>query len=95
MSAPVHNFHLPLPEPTYRRLRDAAERTRQPATTIARHAIETWLRQHRRSMVREEIARYAAAAAGGPEDLDLALEAAALEALQEPKKSRKRRERKQ
>jgi hypothetical protein len=46
-------------------------------------------------MVREEIARYAVAAAGGPEDLDLALEAAALETLQEPKKPRKRRERKQ
>ena len=93
MPAAIRNFHLPLPEPTYRRLRDAAERTNQPATTLARHAIETWLRQHRRSMVREEIARYAVATAGTRDDLDDALEAASLEALHEPKRPGKRRER--
>jgi predicted DNA-binding protein len=79
MPAPLRNFHLPLPEPTYQRLRDAAERTKQPATTIARHAIEVWLRQHRRSMVREQIARYAVEAAGSRDDLDEDLEAASLE----------------
>jgi len=79
MAAPLRNFHLPLPEPTYRRLRDAAERTGQAATTLARHAIEAWLREHRRSMVREEIARYAVEAAGTRDDLDEGLEAAALE----------------
>jgi hypothetical protein len=94
MTTPVRNFHLPLPEPTYRRLRDAAERTRQPATMLARHAIETWLRQHRRSMVREEIARYAAAAAGTREDLDAGLEAASLEGWRAAKTPKKRRERK-
>jgi hypothetical protein len=92
MPAPVKNFHLPLPEPTYRRLRDAAERTHQSATTLARHAIEAWLRQHRRSVVREEIARYAVQVAGSRDDLDEDLEAASLEALQEPKRARKRRE---
>jgi predicted DNA-binding protein len=94
MAAAVRNFHLPLPEPIYRRLRDAAERTKQPATTLARYAIETWLRQLRRSMVREDIARYAAEVAGTREDLDEALEAASLEAWQEPKAPKKRRERK-
>ena len=92
MATPVRNFHLPLPEPTYRRLRDAAEQTRQPATLLARHAIETWLRQHRRSMVREEIARYAAEAAGSRDDLDEALEAASLQtwSTAKPPKKRKR-----
>ncbi|MBI2218167.1 MAG: hypothetical protein HYU51_12795 [Candidatus Rokubacteria bacterium] len=36
----VRNFHLPLPEPLYRRLREAAAQTNQPATTVARYAIE-------------------------------------------------------
>ena len=92
MANAVHNFHLPLPEPTYRRLREAAERTRQPATLLARHAIETWLRQHRRSLVREEIARYAAEAAGTRADVDEDLEAASLEVWRAgaPKKRRAR-----
>ena len=91
MATPVRNFHLPLPEPTYRRLRDAAEQTRQPATLLARHAIETWLRQHRRSMVREEIARYAAEAAGTRDDLDEALEAASLQTWSTAKPTKKRK----
>jgi hypothetical protein len=94
MPAPIRNFHLPLPEPTYRRLRDAAERTNQPATTLARYAIEAWLRQHRRAMVREDIARFAAETAGSREDLDEALEAASLEEWREPKPPGKRRGRK-
>ena len=88
----VRNFHLPLPEPLYRRLRDAAERTNQPATTLARYAIDHWLRQHRKAMVREAIAEYAAKAAGTPDDLDEDLEAASLEHWREeqrPKRARK------
>ena len=94
MATAIRNFHLPLPEPIYRRLRDAAERTNQPATTLARYAIESWLREHRRTMVREAIARYAVDAAGSREDLDEAQEAASLEVLREPKPRRKKRERK-
>jgi hypothetical protein len=93
-AAPVRNFHLPLPEPTYRRLRDAAERIKQPATMLARHAIEMWLRNHRRLMVREEIARYAAEAAGSRDDLDEELEAASLEQWRTPRRPKKRAERK-
>lgn len=93
MPSTVRNFHLPLPEPTYRRLRDAAERTGQPATAVARHAIETWLREHRRTMVREAIARYAADAAGSRDDLDEALEAAGLEVWERSRTPRKRRAR--
>ena len=95
MATVTRNFHLPLPEGTYQRLRDAAERTNQPATVLARHAIETWLRQHRRTMVREAIARYAADVGGGNDDLDLALEAASLETwgVSRPAKKRPRRHR--
>lgn len=32
----MKNFHLPLPEQTYIRLRAEAERTQIPATTLAR-----------------------------------------------------------
>jgi len=93
MGKALRNFHLPPPEPLYRRLRDAAERINQPATTVARHAIETWLRQHRKAMVREAIAVYAANVAGTRDDLDETLESAAIEAWQEPKKTAKPRRR--
>ena len=40
----MKNFHLPLPERTYTELRAEAERTQVPATTLAREAIDWWLR---------------------------------------------------
>ena len=92
--ATVRNFHLPLPEPLYRRLRDAAERTKQPATTLARYAIDTWLRQHRKAMVREAIAEYATKVAGTPDDLDEDLEKASLEHWREEPRPKRARERK-
>ncbi len=87
----VRNFHLPLPESLYRRLRDAATKADQPATTVARYAIESWLRQQRKAMVREAIAAYAAEVAGTPDDLDTDLEAAALETWR-TRRSRKRKQ---
>jgi len=36
----MKNFHLPLPEHAYTRLRAEAERTQMPATALAREAIE-------------------------------------------------------
>jgi hypothetical protein len=92
--AALRNFHLPLPETLYQRLRDAAERTNQPATSLARYAIDAWLREHRRTLVREAVARYAAEAAGTPEDLDTDLERASLETwkgLDRPPKSGRRK----
>lgn len=78
MGRPVRNFHVPLPEPLYRRLRDTAARVNQPATVVARYAIESWLRQQRKAAVREAIAAYAVEAAGSRDDLDPELEAASL-----------------
>lgn len=87
--ATTRNFHLPLPDPLYRRLRDAAERTKQPATTLARYAIDSWLRQHRKARLREAIAEYAVSVAGTTDDLDTDLEQASLDHLSENRKRTK------
>ena len=91
MTSPVKNFHLPLPEPTYRRLREVAGRAKQPATVVARYAIETWLREQRKAALHEAIAAYAAKMAGTAADLDPDLQAAALEVWTAPSKSRRRK----
>ena len=61
----MRSFQLPLAELTYRRLRDAARQATQPATAIARYAIESWLRQGRKAMLHEAIATYAAQMGSG------------------------------
>src|SRR5438132_10792299 len=40
--------------------RSAAQRANQPATVVARYAIESWLRQQRKAALHEAIAAYAA-----------------------------------
>lgn len=75
----MKNFHLPLPEQTYLRLRAEAERTGVPATTLAREALDFWLRQQLRKARHDAIAAYAAEMAGTRLDLDVDLEAAASE----------------
>jgi hypothetical protein len=88
----VHNFHLPLPAELYRRLRLEARAVGQPATAVARHAIDEWLRQRRRAAIHEAIAAYAVKAAGTIDDLDPALEASSLEHLAaEERRARRRR----
>jgi len=77
----VKNFHVPLPEQTYDRLRAAAERARVPATALAREAIDSWLRQQLRKARHDAIASYAAETAGTNLDLDADLEAAGIEHL--------------
>ena len=77
----MKNFHLPLPEQTYTRLRAEAERAQVPATALAREAIEAWLRQQLRKARHDRIAAYAAEMAGTGLDLDAELEAAGVEHL--------------
>jgi|ERR687891_2077812 hypothetical protein len=76
---PLKNFHLPLPERVYEALRHEATVLRRPATVIAREAIEAWVRERERAVVREAIATYAVRHAGSAVDLDRALERAGLE----------------
>jgi hypothetical protein len=77
----MKNFHLPLPEQTYLQLRAEAERIKVPATSIARQAIDLWLRQQMRKARHDAIAAYAAEMAGTKFDLDPALESAGVEYL--------------
>ena len=76
------NFHVPLPDSTYMRLRDEARRQGRPATELAREAIADYLEARRRQAVHNAIADYAAGQAGRT-DLDEALEAEAARELLE------------
>lgn len=75
------NFHLPLPDETYTRLRHEASRAGRPATAVAREALEYWLAERERQAVHDSIAEYAREVAGTHDDLDPDLEAASLEHL--------------
>jgi predicted transcriptional regulator len=77
----MKNFHVPLPDETYDDLRIAAERSKVPATVLAREAIDFWLRQQLRKARHDAIAAYAAEKAGSSFDLDNDLEAAGIEHL--------------
>ena len=77
----MKNFHLPLPEETYAQLRAEAGRAQVPATTLARQAIDLWLRHQRRVARHAAIAAYAEELAGTNLDLDPDLESAAIEHL--------------
>ena len=77
----MKNFHLPLPEQTYALLREEAERTQLPATTLAREAIDAWLRDQTRKARHDAIAAYAAEMAGTDLDLDRELESTGIEHL--------------
>ena len=79
----IRNFHVPLPEGLYRRLRKESARTGVPATELAREGIRHVLKQHQKEAVSAAIERYARAMAGTPHDLDEELEAAAVEHLLE------------
>ncbi len=77
----MKNFHLPLPEQLYLRLRAEAERTQVPATTLAREALNEWLRQQSRKARLDAISAYASEMAGTPLDLDTELESSGIEHL--------------
>ena len=77
----MRNFHLPLPDDIYEGLREEPARSSRPATTVARQAIELWLKHRRKAARHEAIAAFAAEHAGSPLDLDAELEAASTEHL--------------
>jgi hypothetical protein len=93
MAATLRNFHLPLPEPVYRALREEAVAAKRPATALAREAIEVWLEDRRQALLHEAIAEYAVRHAGTPADLDPDLEWAGLERLRSrgPRRRQRRR----
>lgn len=79
--ARLRNFHVPLPEPLYERLRKEADQSGEKATELARHAIEGYLEERRKHALHSAIAEYAKRHAGTIDDLDDELEAASLEHL--------------
>ena len=85
----MKNFHLPLPDPTYTLLRAEADRTQVPATTLAREAIDAWLKSQARKARHDAIAAYAAEMAGTELDLDHDLESAGIEHLVKTVRKRK------
>jgi predicted DNA-binding protein len=77
----LRNLHVPLPGDLHQRLRDEATRSGRPATTLAREAIEAWIREREREQVSDRIAEYATEVAGTEADLDRALERAGTDHL--------------
>ena len=77
----MRNFHAPLPESTYVKLKHESKRLGRPATEIARVAIESWLRKQERLALSAAISQYAGSRAGTRDDLDTDLEQAGLQVL--------------
>ena len=82
----TRNFHVPLPDETYTRLRHEAARQHKPATQLVKQAVEYWLEEQERMALHEEIAAYAAQHAGTADDLDESLAEASLENLSQGEK---------
>jgi hypothetical protein len=82
-------LHLPLPEQTYNQLRAVAEQSQVPPTTLAREAIDLWLRYQARKARHAGIAAYAAEMAGTALDLDAELESGGIEHLVKADRKRK------
>ena len=83
----THNFHVPLSDKLSRELRAEAKREGRPATELAREAIERLVEDRKREALHREIAAYARAVAGTPEDLDSELEAASIDHLHDSENS--------
>jgi hypothetical protein len=77
------NFHLPLTPELHDQLREEAEFSGQPATTVAREALRSTLSQRRKQRLHADIAAFAAEHGGSELDLDKGLEQAGLEALKD------------
>ena len=77
----THNFHLPLPNPLYKKLREEARRSKQPATAVAREAIEDWLKLKKKEQLHSDLAAYAEFYGGSEYDLDENLEETTIEHL--------------
>jgi predicted DNA-binding protein len=82
------NLHVPLPETLHDRLRAVATRSKRPATSLAREAIEAWVEERERQAVHEAIATYATEMAGTAADLDEDLERTAIEHLRGKRRRR-------
>lgn len=81
MKTQLQNMHVPLSTELHTRLRAEAKRSRQPATVLAREAIEAWLIEREKAQLHQAITDYAQEVAGSSADLDPDLEETAIEHL--------------
>lgn len=81
----VHNFHIPLPEDIYNKLRQEAVRSHMAATELARYAIAFWLKKAQKAALHNAISEYASAHAGTKFDLDEDMEKGSVEFLNSDK----------
>ena len=83
-----HKIHVPLPRELYLWLKQEAERSKQPATVIAREALEQ-LQKARKKAEREEALRLFIAENAGTEwDYDPVIGEAGLETISASSKKR-------
>lgn len=76
-------IHVPLSADLHAELFAYAEQRGDPATVLAREAIEAWIERRRREELAQEIRAYASEVAGTDDDLDVELAGAAEEELLE------------
>ncbi|MFY9820003.1 MAG: hypothetical protein WAM82_01390 [Thermoanaerobaculia bacterium] len=82
MASKAYKFHLPLPQELHEMLRAEAEASGEPVTSVARSALNDWLKRRRKERRSAEIAGYAREHAGTNLDLDRDLEAAGIEVME-------------
>ncbi len=69
------NFHVPLSNDVYERLKLEAQHLQRPATEVARVAIEAALKKLEAARIHDEIKAYALAMGGTEADIDPVLQA--------------------
>jgi hypothetical protein len=82
MASRAFNFHLPLSSELHEMLREESEASGQPATSLAREALQDWLSQRRRERLHAEIAAFASEHAGTDLDLDTDLEREGIDLIE-------------
>ena len=81
MASRAFNFHVPLTPELHEMLREEADASGQPATSLAREALVDWLKKRRKERLHAEIAAFAAEYAGTDLDLDRDLEQAGIDVI--------------
>ena len=81
MASRAFNFHVPLTPELHEMLREEADASGQPATSLAREALVDWLKRRRKERLHAEIAAFAAEHAGTDLDLDGDLEQAGIDVI--------------
>lgn len=77
----MRNFHVPLPDDLYTKLREEALRNNQSATELARYAIKLWLKAREKLAIHKALSEFVTEYAGTELDLDEDLEALSIEYL--------------